>query len=225
MRLDDRVTADRVTDEAGRQQVLAVLRATYLREKRWVNDPETQFPPEDLGRDDVSWFVVAVRTRPIGVRVRPAGVVRVVYDPPLAAYASYGFAPLDPSLRIEEMIRDNRIAEIGRFAVVPRFRRRLVVAAALMRAAAAETVARGYTHYLTDVFEDDPHSPYGFHTRVMGFHPVATHDVGELNCRSRRITLVLDLKAAYQRLKARGNWLFRYLTGHWDDALHQRLVA
>ncbi|RAI39281.1 GNAT family N-acetyltransferase [Rhodoplanes roseus] len=225
MRLDDRVTAQRVTDEAGRQRVLAVLRATYQREKRWVIDPESQFPEQDLARPDVSWFVVDIRSRPIGVRVRPAGVVRVVYDPPVAGYAAYGFVPIDPALSIEAMIRDSRIAEIGRFAVVPRFRRRLVVAAALMRAAAAETIARGYTHYLTDVFEDDPHSPYGFHTRVMGFHPVATHEVGELACTSRRITMVLDLKAAYQRLKRRGNWMFRYLTSQWDDALHQRLVA
>ncbi|MBK5957473.1 GNAT family N-acetyltransferase [Rhodoplanes elegans] len=225
MRQDERVTATRVIDDEGRQRVLAVLQATYQREKRWVADPESQFPSADLARDDLSWFVVDVRSRPIGMRVRPAGVVRVVYDPPVEAYAAYGFAPLDPSLTIEDMIRGSRIAEIGRFAVVPRFRRRLVVAAALMRAAAAETVSRGYTHYLTDVFEDDPHSPYGFHTRVMGFHPVATHEVGELACSSRRITMVLDLKAAYQRLKRRGNWMFRYLTSQWPDALHQRLVA
>ena len=51
-------------------------------------------------------------------------------------------------------------------------------------------------------------------TRVMGFIPVATHELGELNCTSRRITLVLDLKSSYQRLKARGNWVFRYLTAH-----------
>lgn len=225
MTLDERVTATRVTDEAGRQRVLTVLRATYQREKRWVIDPETQFPLADLARADVSWFVVDVRSRPIGVRLRPAGVVRVVYDPPVESYATYGFAPLDPSLRIEDMIRDSRIAEIGRFAVLPRFRRRPVVAAALMRAAAAETIARGYTHYLTDVFEDDPHSPYGFHTRVLGFHPVATHDAGELACASRRITMVLDLKAAYGRLKRRSNWMFRTLTRQWPDALHQRLVA
>jgi hypothetical protein len=43
--------------------------------------------------------------------------------------------------------------------------------------------------------------------QVIGFHPVATHDVGELQSRSRRITLVLDLSAAYKRLKARGNWV------------------
>jgi hypothetical protein len=94
-----------------------------------------------------------------------------------------------------------------------------------MRAATAETVSRSFTHFVTDVFEDDPHSPYGFHTRVIGFHPVATHDVGELQSCSRRITLVLDLSAAYKRLKASGNWVFRYLTGDWPDTLHRRLAV
>ena len=37
--------------------------------------------------------------------------------------------------------------------------------------------------------------------------------------------MILDLKAAYQRLRARRNWIFRYLTGGWAEALHQRLAA
>jgi len=218
MNIDRRFSVQRVADEAGRQQVIEVLRATYLREKRWVSDPETQIPPEDLQCDDISWFIVSRRSR-------PAGVLRVRYDPPVAAYAKYGFKLLDPNLPVESFLREHRIAEIGRFAVIPRYRRRFMVAAALIRAACAETVERGYTHFITDVFEDEAHSPYGFHTRVMGFYPVATHEVGELNCRNRRITMVLDLKAAYQRLRRRGNWIYRYLTGHWDDALHRRLAV
>jgi hypothetical protein len=59
----------------------------------------------------------------------------------------------------------------------------------------------------------------------MGFEPVATHDRGELNCDSRRITLVLDLKSSYKRLKARGNWVFRYLTAGWPDALHRQFAS
>jgi ribosomal protein S18 acetylase RimI-like enzyme len=215
---ETRLSTQRVVDEGGRRDAIDVLRATYLREKRWVTDPEGQFPPEDLERSDLSWFVVRLRGRPVGV-------LRVLYDPPLAAYAKYGFKLIDPTLRVEQFLTEHRIAEIGRFAVRPRYRRRFMLAAALMRAATAETVSRGYTHFITDVFEDDAHSPYGFHTRVMGFHPVATHDVGELHCRSRRITMVLDLKAAYHRLKLRGNWIYRYLTGQWDEALHQRLAV
>ncbi|HVG50617.1 MAG TPA: GNAT family N-acetyltransferase [Xanthobacteraceae bacterium] len=218
MTLDHKL-AYRVTGEAGRNAVIEVLRATYQREKRWVTDPETQFPLNDLDRDDISWFLVTTR------RGRPAGVVRVLYDPPLGLYAKYGFTPIDPSLKVEEFVRNNRIAEIGRFAVKPRYRRRVVLAAGLMSAATADVVERGYTHFITDVFEDDPHSPYGFHTRVMGFHPVATHDVGELQCKSRRITMVLDLRACYMRLKTRGNWMFRFLTGAWDERLHRLMAA
>jgi hypothetical protein len=36
---------------------------------------------------------------------------------------------------------------------------------------------------------------------------------------------VLDLKAAYQRLRLRSNWIYRYLTGQWDEALHRRLAV
>jgi Acetyltransferase (GNAT) family len=213
-----RVCARRIVDEAGRRAVVDVLRATYQREKGWVADPERQFPASDLMRQDTSWFLVVVRGR-------PAGVLRVLYDPPIALYARYGLKPIDPSIAVEDLVGQNRIAEIGRFAVMPRRRGRMTLAAELMRVATAEVVARGYTHFVTDVFEDDPHSPYGFHTRVMGFHPVATHEVGELQCRSRRITMVLDLRAAYVRLKARGNWMYRYLTGQWDERLHRQLAV
>src|SRR5262245_28982310 len=211
------VIALRVVDEKGRRQLIEVLRRTYHQEKRWVSDPEAQMLPEDLHRPDISWFMVCVDGQ-------PAGVLRLLYDPPLAAYAHYGFKILDRSIRVEDFLHQNRIAEIGRFAVIPEWRGQFMVAAALMRAAAEETLARGYTHFITDVFENDPHSPYGFHTRVMGFRPVATHDRGELNCRSRRITLLLDLDATYRRLKARGNWIYRYLTARWPDALHRRFA-
>lgn len=215
---ESHIRARRVIDEADRHQVVEVLAATYQREKNWVADPETQIPHDNLERDDVAWFVVAVEDR-------PAGALRVLYDPPYAQYAAYGLKLLDPALRVEEFLSNNRIAEVGRFAVKPEFRGQFMIAAALMRAATEETVARGYTHLVTDVFEDDPHTPYHFHTRVLGFLPVATHETGELRCRSRRITLVLDLAHAYERLSKRGNWLFRYLTGGWDDALHRRLAG
>jgi len=179
-----RAEVERVVDEAARTKVVAVLRTTYLEEKRWVSDPASQAPAEDLQQHAISWFVATVKGR-------PAGVVRVLYDPPLAQYAKYGLKPIDPGLQVEDFIRTNRIAEIGRFAVVPEFRAHFMVAASLIRAAAGETMRRGYTHFVTDVFEDEKHSPLGFHTRVMGFRPVATHDTGELRCASRRITLVL----------------------------------
>ena len=215
---DRRIAAERITDEAGRCAALQVLSATYQKEKGWIADPDHQFPASDVQRQDIAWFIA----RFDGC---PAGVLRTLYDPPLLQYAKYRLKLIDTQLDVEAFLKRHRIAEVGRFAVLAEHRSNLLLAAALMRAATEDMVDRGYTHIITDVFEDDVHSPLGFHTRVMGFTPVATHDHGELNCESRRITLVLDLKSSYQRLKARGNWVYRYLTARWPDALHQRLAA
>ena len=217
MSLRDQISVFRIEDETGREKAREVLATTYREEKHWVEDEGGQIPAEDVGRKDISWFVVCAEDKPIGV-------LRVLYDPPLELYAQYGFKLIDEGIDVEAFIQNNKIAEIGRFAVLPGYRKHIVVVAALMKSAVTETIERGYTHYITDVFEDDPHSPLKFHTRVMGFQPVATHDVGELNSKSRRITLILDLKAAYGRLKTKGNWIFRFLTGDWPEALHRRLA-
>ena len=215
---DARIKAERITDEAARQTALEVLGATYQNEKRWIANPTYQFPSSDIELPDTAWFIVRMDGRPVGV-------LRVLYDPSILQYANYGLKLIDARIDIENFLKRNKIAEVGRFAVVAEHRGNLLLAAALMRAATKEMVERGYTHVITDVFEDDPHSPLGFHVRVMGFVPVATHDQGELHCKSRRITLLLDLKSSYLRLKARENWIYRYLTAHWSDALHRRLAA
>lgn len=214
-----RVSVVPVISECERQEALQVLRATYEREKRWVADGNTVFSPDDLDRFDVAWFL-ARRNR------EPVGVLRVLFNPPLAVYAHYGFQPVPgANFDVTEFVKRSRVAEIGRFAVLPEHRKNHYIAAALMRAAARDTLERGFTHYVTDIFEGEQHSPYLFHTRVMGFEPVATHDVGELNCPNRRVTMVLDLQAAYRRLRRSGGWLFRYLTADWSEALHRRLVG
>ena len=218
MMYDTRVQVERICDETGRAAALGVLSATYQSEKGWIIDPAQQLPATDLQRQDIAWFLVRLAGQPVGV-------LRTLYDPPILQYAKYGLKLIDKRIDIEAFLEQHRIAEVGRFAIVAGHRSNLLLAAALMRAATEEVVDRGYTHIVTDVFEDDPHSPLGFHTRVMGFLPVATHDHGELNCKSRRITLVLDLKSTYRRLKARGNWVYRYLTARWPDALHRRLAA
>jgi hypothetical protein len=215
---DNRVVSVRIRDESGRTAALDVLGATYRNEKGWVSDPRHQFPATDLERHDIAWYIVRLEGRPVGV-------LRTLFDPPLLQYARYGLRLIDPRIDVETFLRQHLIAEVGRFAVVLEHRGNMVLVAALMRAATEEMVTRGYTHVITDVFEDDPHSPLGFHTRVMGFQPVATHDHGELNCKSRRITLLLDMGSSYRRLKARGNWIYRYLTAHWPDALHRRFAT
>lgn len=218
MSLKDRVSVIRVEDEAGRQQALEVMRAIYRDEKHWVSADEKLVSVEDLGKDSVSWFVVRFEQQPVAV-------LRVLYDLPIELYRHYGFKMARADFDLESFLRLNRIAEIGRFAVLPEFRKYIVVAGALMRAAVKETIERDFTHYITDVFEGEANSPYDFHRRVMGFQTVATHDTGELNCNCRRITMLLGIKEAYQRLRKDGGWIFRFLTEDWSEQLHRQLMA
>ncbi len=217
-------TAALVVTPDARDDVLQVLDDIYSTEKHWVDDAAALFPASDLGDDRISWILARVD----GV---PAGVLRVHYDPPLELYAEYCLQPVDeqgalPSdLDIDTFIRTHRIAEVGRFAVRPAYRRRIRVVFWLMRVAWADTLGRAYSHYVTDVFEDEPHSPYDFHTRVLGFQPIATHVTGEMSCHRRRITLLLNLQAAYHRLRASKNRLYRFLTAGLDDSLQRQLAT
>lgn len=215
MATTDRLQVIRVDSEASRALAIEVMRATYKQEKNWITRDEKLFPDDELGNPAVSWFVVLENARPVGT-------LRVLYDLPLDLYKAYGFKTLG-GINLDEFIRRNRIAEIGRFAVLPEYRRHMVVVGALMREASRETVERGYTHYVTDIFEGEAHSPYNFHTRVLGFQPVATHDTGELNCPNRRITLILDLAEGYARLRSQGGWLFRFFTEGWPPSVHEKL--
>jgi hypothetical protein len=157
-------------------------------------------------------------------RDEPVGVLRVRYDLPIEQYRGYGLDPIETNLSIEDVIASQRIAEVRRFAVIPQRRNGVAVVLSLMRMATREIVARGYTQLVTDVFENEPHSPLRFHTRIVGFRPVVTHEFGEFSFQGRRITLLLDIKIAYQTLKSRGTWFFRAMTKGWTEVMHQRLA-
>ena len=217
MKIPRLTRATRVTTMADRDKALAVLRATYQQEKGWVHDVETMFPERDLERDDISWFIATRRGEAMGV-------LRVLYEPSIEQYYKYALNPIDTTIAVDDFIRSQRIAEVGRFAVIPERRSGVGVVLSLMRAATREIVSRGFTQIVTDVFENDPHSPFRFHTRIVGFRPVATHEAGELNAKGRRITLLLDIKIAYQTLKARGTWFFRAMTKDWTDVMHKLLA-
>lgn len=204
----------RVENETGRQLALEVMRAIYRDEKNWVQADEKLVGREEITDPGISWFVVTSSGQ-------PAGVLRLLYEPPMDLYESYGLKFFDKDVDIATLLRRSRIAEIGRFAVLPEHRRSVLVAVALMRAAARETIERNFTHYITDVFEGEKHSPYEFHTRVMGFQLIATHDTGELNCPNRRLTMLLDLRSGYHRLRQDKTWAFRYLTEGWEPHLHE----
>jgi hypothetical protein len=218
MKLFRLTRAKRVETEADRQKALAVLKATYQDEKAWVLDVEPMFSAIDLERQDVSWFLATRREKPVGV-------LRVLYNPPVEQYLNYDLKPIDKSFEIETIMKKGPFAEIGRFAVVPERRNGIAVALSLMRSATREVVSRGFTQLVTDVFENDPHSPFRFHTRVIGFQLVATHEVGEFRVKGRRMTLLLDIKAAYQSLKSRGTWFFRVMTKGWTQTMHKGLAT
>ncbi len=204
----------RVTHEQEREWALSIIRDIYQNEKQWIRDESEVFPREDLTNHSISWFIVFAENE-------PAGVLRVLYDPPLDLYMEYEFETLEEGLDLDAFIQNHKIAEIGRFAVRRKFRQKIYIASSLMRAATEDTLRRGYTHYITDVFEGEINSPYDFHMRVIGFKPVATHQIGEMNCPNRRITLILNLKDAYNRLKMKNNRFYRYITEGWDSQLHE----
>ena len=211
------VSVRRITTEEDRKIAIDVLKATYKEEKNWIDDDDRLFDPAELTDDNVAWFVCLHNEKPVGV-------VRVMYELPLELYTEYGMEQIGPEIDVKEFIDNNRIAEIGRLAVIPAYRRHKVIALSLMRDATKETIDRGYSHFVTDVFEGEKNSPYDFHTRVLGFVPVATHDVGGLNCESRRITLVLDFNECYRRLKAEKTKMFRLMTANWTDEEHASFV-
>lgn len=218
MALKKELTVRKVTDEASRDAALVVLESVYRTEKGWIEKLEEIFPEEDLDNPAVSWFLAERLGQPVGV-------TRVLYEIPVELYQKYQFDLVNPDLDVQAFVENNRIAEVGRFAVVPEYRKKILVAAILMRAAATETVERRFTHLITDVFDADPNSPYQFHRRILGFEIVATHEHGELRMRSKRITMLLDLRDAYRRLKEGKNWIFRYITQGWNEQIVEQLSA
>jgi len=210
------VTAQKIVTPGDRERAFAVIEAVYRDEKQWIESSSAEIPEDIASRQDQSWFLVSVGDE-------PAGVIRLVYDPPLEMPAEYGVT-LEPEVDLEGLKRGGRFVDIGRFMIVPAYRRNIRVVMKLMRAAIVEVVGRGYTHFLTDVFENDPHSPLRFHTQVLGFERIGTHRYGELACASARIILILDIARAYQRLKKRENKVWKELGEGVRDVMEPRLI-
>jgi hypothetical protein len=211
------VVARKVETPTDRERALTVIETVYLQEKQWIGSSATEIPDDPASRPGLSWFLVTADGE-------PAGVIRLVYDPSLEMPAEYGVR-LEPGVDIERLRKHGRFVDIGRFMIVPRYRRNIRVVMKLLKAAMAEVVERGYTHFLTDVFEDDPHSPLGFHTRVLGFERIGTHRHGELSCASVRIILILDIVRACRRLARRPNKVFRELGEGVLEKIEARFLA
>jgi len=197
------ITVSKVLSPHDRIEALGVIEEVFVREKQWMNFADDQIPESIAGNQQYSWFIARVGGR-------PAGVMRLHYDPPLELPDSCQMT-FAPGIDLETLRGAGSYVEIGRFMIKPQFRRQYLVALRLMRTASAEVVERHYTHFITDVFEGEEHSPLNFHTRVLGFEVIGSHLFGELNCSSTRIILTLDIIKLYNRIKDSRNRMYQEL--------------
>lgn len=197
------ITVSKVLSPADRLDALSVIEEVFVREKKWMQKIEEQIPEDLTDSRDFSWFLARVGGK-------PAGIMRLHYDPPLELPESCR-ASFEPGIDLDTLKAAGQYAEIGRFMIRSTYRRQYRVALRLMRAATAEVVERGYTHFITDVFKGEEHSPLNFHTRVLGFEVVGSHLFGELNCSSTRIILTLDILKLYNRIKDSRSRLYQEL--------------
>ncbi len=187
-----------------REDALTVINEVYLKEKNWIRTADDQIPEDIDKRVDISWFLVKFNNK-------PAGVLRILFDPVLE-FPQDLRVTLNKDLDIDKLKQIGKFAEIGRFMILPVYRNYITVVLRLMRAAIKEVIERDYTHFITDVFENETNSPYRFHTRILGFEAIGKHLYGDLNCSCTRIILTLDIIKNYQRLKEQKNKIFNKLT-------------
>lgn len=198
------VTVKKVLGGEERSRALQVVEQVFRNEKNWIATAQQQLPEELAGEERLSWFLAEVDGE-------PAGVIRLFYDPPLELPEEYAVS-FEPGVDLDKLRHAGRYAEIGRFMILPKYRRNPRIALRLMRAATAEVVERDYTHFITDVFEGEANSPLNFHTRVLGFEVVGKHLFGDLNCSSTRIILTLDILKLYARVKDSRSRVYGELT-------------
>jgi hypothetical protein len=206
----------KVISPNSRAQALKVIEAVYYQEKNWIAQPENEIPVNIAQSHQTSWFLALIDRQ-------PAGVIRLAYDPALNYSPEMGVT-LKQGVNLAQMASKCKLVDIGRFMIVPKYRKNIRIALKLMRVAIQEVVERGYTHFITDVFETDPTSPLRFHTKILGFEVIGSHLRGELNCSSTRIILTLDILQAYQRLKERKDRVYYEVTEGLRDRLDAALV-
>jgi hypothetical protein len=198
------VTVSRIESAGDRAAALEVITRVFCVEKNWISSVQNQIPNELSGNQGVSWFLARINGR-------EAGVLRLLYDPSFDIPEEYDVKFM-PGINVESLKTAGKYVEIGRFMILEEYRKNPRVALRLMRAATAEVIERDYTHFITDVFEGEAHSPLNFHTRVLGFEVVGKHLFGELNCSSTRIILTLDILKLYSRVKDSRSRIYRELT-------------
>ncbi len=211
------ITVEKVLTEKARKEAIDVVEEVFKKEKKWIHAAQEELPPSLEQAGCFSWFLAKVDGR-------PAGVLRLMYDPPLELPREYDVTLL-PGVNIEKMKEEGRYVEIGRFMIRSRFRKNPKIALRLMRTATREVLERDYTHFITDVFEGEPNSPLNFHTRVLGFEIIGKHMFGDLNCSSTRIILTLDILKVYRRIRNSRSRVYSELTEGMRGILERKLLS
>jgi len=211
------ISVTKVLSHQDRLDAVSVIEEVFLREKQWIAAVNEQVPELLASNREYSWFIARVGNR-------PAGVMRLRYAPSLELPESCHLH-LAPGVDLEDVKAAGRYVEIGRFMIRPEFRRQYLVALRLMRVATTEVVERDYTHFITDVFEGEEHSPLNFHTRVLGFEVIGSHLYGELNCSSTRIILTLDIIKLYNRVKDSRSKIYQELTGELRGLFERKYAS
>jgi hypothetical protein len=212
-----RIQASKVMSEETRQLARYVVEEVYLKEKQWIRQADNEISAHICQEERYSWFLATANDK-------PAGVLRLFYDPPLILPAEYQVS-LREGVNLDKIGTNKKFVEIGRFMILPEYRQKYHVALRLMGTAVREVVERGYTHFITDVFEGEPHSPLKFHTTILGFEVIGSHLHGELNCSLTRIILILDIVKAYKRLKERRQRLCQSLFSDWQHIMEKKLAV
>lgn len=212
-----RIETCKVIDDRTRSQAFRVIERVYHQEKNWVHAVEREIPADIAESTRYSWFLATVNDS-------PAGVIRLAYDPPMELPPEYQVT-LKKEIDLQDLARRGKFVDIGRFMILPEYRRKFLVAIRLMRIAVQEVIERNYTHFITDVFEGEPHSPLNFHTRILGFEIIGSHLHGELNCSLTRIILSMDILKAYHGMKRRRKRLYANLTEGYRGLLEEKMVA
>ena len=211
-----KITTVKVTDKGSRIQAMKVIEEVYIKEKGWISTTEGQIPENPAEDGRASWFLARINGK-------AAGVLRLFYDPPLHLPKEYALT-LNEGIDIDLMAKQGRFVDIGRFMILPQYRRNVRVALKLMRIALKEVLEKNYTHFFTDVYEGEPNSPLHFHTHALGFEIIGKHLYGDLNCSCTRILLTMDIIKAYEKLKERKCKVYHALTYGIRKLLDNRLA-
>jgi hypothetical protein len=215
---NEKITVTRINGLDRAKDMVGIVDAVYHQEKNWIPGITEKMVQAELAQEDkISYFLAEYEGK-------PAGILRLLYDPELSIPQEYKVT-FNEGISPEYLASLGRYAEIGRFMILPEYRRNITIALRLMRSAIKEVVERGYTHFITDVFEGEATSPYNFHTRILGFEVIGRHIHGELNCSCTRIILTMDILKNYQRLRDAKSRIFDSVIAGIQDVFEKKIKA